>query len=106
MMSVRLTQFSHGGGCGCKIAPAVLAQLLAASTFKTFPADLLVGTETSDDAAVYRLNPQQAIVATTDFSHLSSITRVISDALLPPMPCPMSMPWAAAPLCPGIGRHN
>ncbi|MES2237726.1 MAG: selenide, water dikinase SelD [Pseudomonadota bacterium] len=67
MMSVRLTQFSHGGGCGCKIAPAVLAQLLAASPFKTFPADLLVGTETSDDAAVYRLNPQQAIVATTDF---------------------------------------
>lgn len=67
MMSVRLTQFSHGGGCGCKIAPAVLAQLLAASPFKTFPADLLVGTETSDDAAVYRLNPQQAIIATTDF---------------------------------------
>lgn len=66
-MSVRLTQFSHGGGCGCKIAPAVLAQLLAASPFKTFPADLLVGTETSDDAAVYRLNPQQAIIATTDF---------------------------------------
>ncbi|HEY8857588.1 MAG TPA: selenide, water dikinase SelD [Rugosibacter sp.] len=66
-MSVRLTQFSHGGGCGCKIAPAILAQLLAASPFKTFPADLLVGTETSDDAAVYRLNPQQAIVATTDF---------------------------------------
>ena len=66
-MSVRLTQFSHGGGCGCKIAPAVLTQLLAASPFKTLPADLLVGTETSDDAAVYRLNPQQAIVATTDF---------------------------------------
>lgn len=66
-MSVRLTQFSHGGGCGCKIAPAVLAQLLAASPFKTFPADLLVGVETSDDAAVYRLNPQQAIIATTDF---------------------------------------
>lgn len=66
-MSVRLTQFSHGGGCGCKIAPAVLAQLLAASPFKTFTEDLLVGTETSDDAAVYRLNPQQAIIATTDF---------------------------------------
>lgn len=66
-MSVRLTQFSHGGGCGCKIAPAVLTRLLAASPFKTLPADLLVGTETSDDAAVYRINPQQAIVATTDF---------------------------------------
>lgn len=64
---VRLTQFSHGGGCGCKIAPAVLSRLLAESPFKSFPADLLVGTETSDDAAVYRLNDEQAIVATTDF---------------------------------------
>ena len=64
---VKLTQFSHGGGCGCKIAPAVLSRLLAESPFRTLPADLLVGTETSDDAAVYRLNDEQAIVATTDF---------------------------------------
>ena len=63
---IRLTSFSHGGGCGCKIAPAVLARLLAASPMP-MPADLLVGTETSDDAAVYRLNDQQAIIATTDF---------------------------------------
>ncbi len=67
-MSIKLTTLSHGGGCGCKIAPAVLSEILA-----TLPAagglypDLLVGTETSDDAAVYRLNDQQAIVATTDF---------------------------------------
>jgi len=65
--SVKLTQFSHGGGCGCKIAPAVLSRLLAESPFRTLPANLLVGTETSDDAAVYRLNDEQAIVATTDF---------------------------------------
>jgi selenide,water dikinase len=65
--SVKLTQFSHGGGCGCKIAPAVLSRLLAESPFRTLPTDLLVGTETSDDAAVYRLNDEQAIVATTDF---------------------------------------
>lgn len=65
--AVKLTQFSHGGGCGCKIAPAVLSRLLAESPFRTLPADLLVGTETSDDAAVYRLNDEQAIVATTDF---------------------------------------
>ncbi len=65
--AVRLTQFSHGGGCGCKIAPAVLSRLLAESPFRSLPADLLVGTETSDDAAVYRLNDTQAIVATTDF---------------------------------------
>ncbi|CAB1368160.1 selenide, water dikinase SelD [Denitratisoma oestradiolicum] len=66
-MTVKLTQFSHGGGCGCKIAPAVLSRLLAESPLRTLPPDLLVGVETSDDAAVYRLNDEQAIVATTDF---------------------------------------
>lgn len=64
---IRLTQFSHGGGCGCKIAPAVLSRLLAQAPMPLVPKDLLVGTETSDDAAVYRLNDEQAIVATTDF---------------------------------------
>lgn len=63
----RLTQLSHGGGCGCKIAPAVLQKILAGSTGGIIPPQLLVGTETSDDAAVYQINPQQAIVATTDF---------------------------------------
>lgn len=64
----RLTSLSHGGGCGCKIAPSVLAKLIGQSTLPTqfFP-DLLVGTETADDAAVYRINDEQAIVATTDF---------------------------------------
>ncbi|MDE2440999.1 MAG: selenide, water dikinase SelD [Betaproteobacteria bacterium] len=65
--TVRLTQLSHGGGCGCKIAPAVLQKILASSVPGIIPPQLLVGTETSDDAAVYQLNPQQAIVATTDF---------------------------------------
>jgi selenide,water dikinase len=64
---IRLTEFSHGGGCGCKIAPAVLSELLASTPIRGLPADLLVGTETSDDAAVYRLNDSQALVATTDF---------------------------------------
>jgi len=64
---IRLTEFSHGGGCGCKIAPAVLSEILAASSIRGLPTDLLVGTETSDDAAVYRLNDTQALVATTDF---------------------------------------
>jgi selenide,water dikinase len=63
----RLTSLSHGGGCGCKIAPGVLAELLQGSRPSRHYADLLVGTETSDDAAVYRLNETQAIVATTDF---------------------------------------
>jgi selenide, water dikinase len=69
---IRLTQFSHGGGCGCKIAPAVLSEILAASGKSggfplALPKDLLVGTETADDAAVYRLNDSQALIATTDF---------------------------------------
>ncbi|MDP3539798.1 MAG: selenide, water dikinase SelD [Azonexus sp.] len=64
---IRLTQLSHGGGCGCKIAPAVLQKILAGSTPGIIPPQLLVGIETSDDAAVYQINAQQAIVATTDF---------------------------------------
>jgi selenide, water dikinase len=68
---IRLTQFSHGGGCGCKIAPAVLREILAGTPFTSHLAaaypDLLVGIEHGDDAAVYRLNDEQAIVATTDF---------------------------------------
>jgi selenide,water dikinase len=63
----RLTSLSHGGGCGCKIAPDVLADLMRnALPAGPFP-DLLVGTQSSDDAAVYRLNEQQALIATTDF---------------------------------------
>ena len=65
--SIRLTEFSHGGGCGCKIAPAILSRLLANANMPLIPAELLVGTETSDDAAVYQLNEHQAIIATTDF---------------------------------------
>ena len=64
---IRLTEFSHGCGCGCKIAPAVLSEILASTPIRGLPRDLLVGTETSDDAAVYRLNDSQALVATTDF---------------------------------------
>ncbi|TCV90703.1 selenide, water dikinase SelD [Sulfurirhabdus autotrophica] len=66
-MDVKLTQFSHGGGCGCKIAPAILSEILAKSPVRLPNPNLLVGTESSDDAAVYRLNDYQAIVATTDF---------------------------------------
>ena len=65
--ALRLTEFSHGGGCGCKISPAVLREIIARSSLPIVPPDLLVGIETSDDAAVYRINDRQAIVATTDF---------------------------------------
>jgi selenide,water dikinase len=64
---IRLTEFSHGGGCGCKIAPAVLSDMLSTMPLRGLPQELLVGTETADDAAVYRLNDTQALVATTDF---------------------------------------
>ncbi len=63
----RLTTMAHGGGCGCKLAPAVLQDILRKMPLPVPCADLLVGTETSDDAAVYRLNDSQAIIATTDF---------------------------------------
>ncbi len=63
----RLTALSHGGGCGCKIAPGVLAQILQGTTALPIPPELLVGIETADDAAVYRLNDEQALIATTDF---------------------------------------
>ena len=64
---IRLTQFSHGGGCGCKIAPGMLQKILGDVDRARVPGALLVGIETADDAAVYRLNRSQAIVATTDF---------------------------------------
>jgi len=65
--SIKLTQYSHGGGCGCKIAPAVLSEMLAAMPRPPSYPNLMVGTESSDDAAVYKLNESQAIVVTTDF---------------------------------------
>ena len=65
--SPRLTSLSHGGGCGCKIAPGVLSEILRSTTAMPLPPELLVGIETSDDAAVYKLNDSQALVATTDF---------------------------------------
>jgi selenide,water dikinase len=66
-LPLRLTQFSHGGGCGCKIAPGVLQRILGNVDRSRVPSALLVGLETADDAAVYQLNEHQAIVATTDF---------------------------------------
>ncbi len=64
---VRLTSLAHGGGCGCKLSPKVLREILAGMPAAAAFPNLLVGTETSDDAAVWRLNDEQALVATTDF---------------------------------------
>jgi selenide, water dikinase len=63
----RLTSLSHGGGCGCKIAPGVLSEILKSTGGLPMPPELLVGIETADDAAVYQLNEEQALIATTDF---------------------------------------
>jgi selenide, water dikinase len=65
--SPRLTSLSHGGGCGCKIAPGVLSEILKSTHNMPIPKELLVGIETADDAAVYKLNDEQALIATTDF---------------------------------------
>jgi selenide,water dikinase len=65
--AIKLTSFSHGGGCGCKIAPGVLSEILKNSAGFPVPKELMVGIETADDAAVYRLNDEQALIATTDF---------------------------------------
>src|SRR5487761_1935919 len=67
MYEEKLTRLSHGGGCGCKISPALLQEILGEVQKKLPYPNLLVGTESSDDAAVYRLNDEQAIIATTDF---------------------------------------
>jgi selenide,water dikinase len=64
---IKLTSFSHGGGCGCKIAPGVLSEILKNTNGFPVPKELLVGIETADDAAVYQLNDEQALIATTDF---------------------------------------
>jgi selenide,water dikinase len=64
---LRLTSLAHGGGCGCKIAPGVLSEILKATPLRPPPRELMVGTENSEDAAVYRLNDTQALIATTDF---------------------------------------
>ncbi|ODU04244.1 MAG: selenide, water dikinase SelD [Pseudonocardia sp. SCN 72-86] len=65
--SRRLTEFSHGAGCGCKIGPDALAEIMALVPSAGRPEQLLVGTETGDDAAVWQLDADRALVATTDF---------------------------------------
>ncbi|MET0219703.1 MAG: AIR synthase related protein, partial [Tardiphaga sp.] len=64
---VRLTDLAHGGGCGCKLAPSVLQQLLADQPKAAPFAQLLVGTETGDDAAVWQIDDDTCVIATTDF---------------------------------------
>ena len=64
---IKLTSLAHGGGCGCKLAPNVLQTLLADQPLAAPYKQLLVGTETADDAAVWQLDDNTCIIATTDF---------------------------------------
>ncbi|WP_160154272.1 selenide, water dikinase SelD [Microbulbifer sp. ALW1] len=64
---IRLTQYSHGAGCGCKISPAVLDQILAGSGSQVADPRLWVGNSSRDDAAVYALDEERGVVSTTDF---------------------------------------
>jgi len=64
---IRLTEYSHGAGCGCKISPQVLTQILAQVRTQARDPRLLVGYDTRDDAAVYQISDREAIVSTTDF---------------------------------------
>lgn len=72
-----LTEYAHGAGCGCKIAPAVLQEILHSNFTSPNTANLLVGNNTHDDAAVYQLNNEQALITTTDF-----FTPIVDDAFL------------------------
>ncbi len=65
--NIKLTQYSHGAGCGCKIAPQVLAEILKTKPSHLPLANLLVGNDSNDDAAVYKISEQEALIATTDF---------------------------------------
>ena len=67
MSEIRLTQFSHGAGCGCKLSPQVLETIVQRFDAVNYFSDLLVGNEGKDDAAVFQVNDSQAIISTTDF---------------------------------------
>ena len=79
-MEIKLTQFSHGSGCGCKVAPAILEEILEDESVPRFldrgtDKNLLVGNETKDDAAVYDLGNGTALISTVDF-----FTPIVNDA--------------------------
>jgi selenide,water dikinase len=65
--TIKLTQYSHGAGCGCKIAPAVLEEILQGARTDTTFSKLLVGNESGDDAAVFELQGDDCLISTTDF---------------------------------------
>ena len=67
MIDIKMTQYSHGAGCGCKISPKALTTILQTRIAQVNVPQLLVGNDTRDDAAVYDLGDGTAIISTTDF---------------------------------------
>jgi selenide,water dikinase len=93
---IKLSSFSKGGGCGCKIAPSVLQQILQTSSTMNFP-NLLVGNESGDDAAVYLLNEETALISTTDFLFPLLMTLSSLERLQQQMLFQMYTPWVESP---------
>jgi len=67
MSDIKLTEYSHGAGCGCKIAPAILDKILETKQPTVIDPNLLVGNSTKDDAAAYDLGNGTSVLSTTDF---------------------------------------
>ena len=95
MENVKLTEYSHGAGCGCKISPEILDSILKTTGSSLIYPNLLVGNQSKDDAAAYDLNNGMAILSTTDF-----FMPIVDDPftlvrLLLLMHLAISMQWAA-----------
>lgn len=71
--NIKLTQYSHGAGCGCKISPKILDAILKTRTSASDDPRLLVGNDSRDDAAVYDMEDGTAIISTTDFLDRKSV---------------------------------
>ena len=99
--NVKLTKLSKCAGCGAKVGAGVLAKLLSDIKVHSDP-NLLVGFDKSDDASVYKISDELALVQTVDFSHRSRMSLIFTGPLPRPMPCLMSMPWAVSQGLPRI----
>lgn len=93
--AIRLTQYSHGAGCGCKISPKVLEVILAGSGAQNLDPKLWVGNASRDDAAVYALDEERGVVSTTDFFMPIVDDPSISAVSPRPTPSATSTPWVA-----------
>ena len=94
--NIKLTKLASCGGCGAKVGAGVLSQLLEGLQVHR-DENLLVGFDKSDDASVYKVSNELALVQTVDFFPPWWMIPISSVRLPPPMPCLMFMPWEANP---------